>query len=271
MRSMHRRFLLLALAAAQATAWADALPAGEPPQLLADAFMKLMENQGRWSYRENQALSGLPGRARGETEFQVDPSRAYAEQYQPIQVEGRSPSAGDLSDYRALGEKVARRRRREAEEPGARPGDRLRIRVNFHEVTPDLGRATVVSQDAGSVTYLVPLRTSAGGGTAYDTFQLTTRVSKARREFEHATILQRQSMRVALVVSVVDAEIDLDFAPVDPKYPSVITHIAQKATVGLMFLRRTVTFEMRRSGFRRVAPYDERFGVKVGPLRAIDF
>jgi hypothetical protein len=260
------RWILLAALSAGAPAFAL-----EPPRLLGDAFEKLVENQGHWSFRESESLQGLSRKAKGETILLIDPSKPYAEQFSPIQVEGRPPSAGERSDFRELGARVAKQRMREQREPGADPGGTLRIRINSQEVTPDIEHATVQAEDAEGVTYRVPLRTSAGGGSAFDTFQLTARVNRARREFEHATIRQSHPMRIALVFSVADAVIDLDFAPVDPKYPSVITRIEQTATVGLIFIRRPISFEMLRSGFRRVAPYDERFGVKIGPLRTIDF
>jgi hypothetical protein len=272
MKSLLRWASLAVLAAYSPAPAALGEPGADaPPQLLGDAFDKLLANQGRWSYTESEILSGIPGNATGETIFLVDPSKPYAEQYKPVQVEGRPPGDGDRSRFRGLGERVAERRRREQEESSAHPGDRLRIRVNFHVVTPDLAHAAVLAEDAEGVTYRVPLRTSAGGGSSFDTFQLEVRVGKARREFEHATIRQRQPMRIAFVVSVADAAIDLDFSPVDPRFPAVVTHIAQSAKVHFVFFRRVVTFEMRRSGFRRVTPYDERFGVKIGPLRTIDF
>ncbi|HEY5078953.1 MAG TPA: hypothetical protein VII43_03870 [Opitutaceae bacterium] len=260
------RSVLLASLTATATAFAS-----DSQSLLGDAFDKLVENQGHWSFRERQSLQGLPGGAKGDTILVVDPSKPYPKQYSPIQVEGRPPSAGELADYREIGDKVAKRRARDLEESGAHPGDRLRIRINSHEVTPDIEQATVKAEDGEGVTYVVPLRTNARGGSAYDSFQLTVRVNRARREFEHATIRQRQTVRIALVLSIADAVIDLDFTPVDPRYPSVITHIAQTAKVKLLFFRRAFSFELRRSGFIRVTPYDERFGVKVGPLRSIDF
>lgn len=263
--SLLLRLLLLAPFSAAANTFA-----ADPPGLLGDAFDKLLNNQGHWSFRESESLRGLLGTAEGDTILMVDPSKPYPEQYEPIQVEGRPPSAGERADFRKLGEKVAKRRARDLEESGGHPGDRLRIRINSREVTPDIEHAIVKAEDADAVTFAVPLRTDARGGSAYETFELTVRVNRARREFEHATIRQRQTVRIALVLAVEDAVIELEFTPVDPGYPSVITHIAQTARVKVLFFGRPIAFELSRSGFRRVTPYDERFGVKFGPLRSID-
>jgi len=243
----------------------------EPPPLLAAAFARLMENQGHWAYTETHVVTGLSGKPGGPTVLRVDPSLPYAEQYKPVEIEGQPPARGDLEKFSGVGEKVARRRERDRQASNGRPGDELRIRLNFQVVTPDLSRAKVLAEDGGSVTYDVPLRAEGSGPSDFAKFQVTVRVSKARREFEHATIRQREPMRVALIATVADAVLDFDFTPVDPRYPSVITRGAQQATVGILFMKRAVSYEMKRGNFRHVTPYDERFGVRFGPIRTIEF
>jgi hypothetical protein len=242
------------------------------PSLLGDAFNKLMDNRGHWAYTQTQSVSGLTAKMRRDTVLRVDPSRAYAEQFLPLMIEGEPPTPGKLEEFRAIGERVARERQREERETREHRGDELRISLNFQTVTPDLERATVVSEDARSVTYEVPLRRKGGaGGPDFDLFQVTARVNRQRREFEHATIRQRRPMSVELLARVSDAEIDCDFTPVDPGFPAVITKETQKATVRILFVKRALGFEMRRGDFRRVTPYDERFGVKLGPIRTLEF
>jgi hypothetical protein len=246
-------------------------PAAAPPALLGEAFDKLMDNQGHWAFTQTHAVTGLTSRMERETVLRVDPSRPYPEQYKPLVVEGEPPTPAKLEEFRGIGERVARRRLRQARESKEHNGDELQISLNFQVVTPDLARATILAQDEKSVTYLVPLRSKAGGGSAFDAFQVTARVNRQRREFEHATIRQRAPMRVELVAKVSDAEIDCDFTPVDPNFPAVITRETQQATVSVLFVKRLLKFEMKRTDFRRVTPYDERFGVKIGPLRTIQF
>ncbi|HXQ80711.1 MAG TPA: hypothetical protein VN775_05335 [Opitutaceae bacterium] len=243
-----------------------------PPSLLGDAFNKLMDNQGRWAYTQRQSVGGLTASLRRETVLRVDPSRAYAEQFKPLVVEGEPPTPEKLEEFRGLGERLARRRQREERGSGEHRGGDLRLRLNFRTVTPDLAHATVIAQDARSVTYDVPLRTEGdGGGSAFDLFQVTARVNRQRREFEHATFRQRAPMRAALVANVSDAEIDCEFTPVDPNFAAVITRETERANIRILFVKRAVSFQMERSDFRRVTPYDERFGVKVGPIRTVQF
>jgi hypothetical protein len=261
----------LPLAAGAEDASRQALP-GTVPALLADAFKKLMDNQGHWAFTQTQAVSGLTAALGRDTVLKVDPSRIYAEQFTPLTVEGRPPTAGERDEFKALGERIAKRRLREKQESSAGAGDELKIHLNSQVVTPDLAHASVASENAGSVTYVIPLRSrGSAGSSAFDQFEVTARVNKQRREFEHATFRQRSTMRVEMVAKVSDAVIDCEFTSVDPAYPSVITRETEQATVRILFVRRVVGFAMRREGFRRVTPYDERFGVKVGPLRTLEF
>ena len=195
------------------------LEPGDPPALLAAAFARLVENQGHWAYTQTHVVTGLSGKTGRPTVLQVDPSLPYAAQYKPVEIEGRPPAPGDIEEFRGMGERVARRRERDREASTGRPGDELRIRVNFQVVTPDLSRATVLAEDGVSVTYDVPLRAEGPGPSGFGKFQVTVRVSKARREFLHATIRQRVPMRVALIATVADAVLDFDFTPVTRDIP----------------------------------------------------
>jgi hypothetical protein len=245
-------------------------PAATPPALLGDAFDKLMDNQGHWAYTQTHVVEGLTARLKRETVLRVDPSRPYAEQIKPLAIGGEPPTPAELEEFRGIGERAAKRRLREEGESKAHSGDELKISLNFQIVTPDLAHATVLSQDERSVTYVVPLLTK-DGGSPFDAFQVTARVNRQRREFEHATIRQRAPMRVELIAKVSDSEIECDFTPVDPNFPAVITRETQRATVTILFMKRLLKLEMKRTDFRRVTPYDERFGVKVGPIRTIQF
>jgi len=247
-------------------------PAAKPPSLLADAFDKLMNNQGHWAYTQSQVVDGLTAKLAKETEFRVDPSLPYPEQFKPLVVEGEPPTPDKVEEFRGIGERVAKRRLRDVRESTEHTGDELRISLNLQVVTPDLAHATVLREDANSVTYEVPLRTTGSTGeSAFDAFQVTVRVNRQRREFEHAAFQQRAPMRVDLVARVSDSEIDFDFTPVDPKFPAVITRESQQATVRILFVKRLLKIEVKRSDFTRVTPYDERFGVKIGPIRTIQF
>ena len=53
------------------------------------------------------------------------------------------------------------------------------------------------------------------------------------------------------------------------KHGSRPWHIDYSASV--LFVKKADSFEATRADFQRVKPYSERFGVKIGPLRALPF
>ena len=63
----------------------------------------------------------------------------------------------------------------------------------------------------------------------------------------------------------------LDFAQIDPKHPPTLVSISGDADWSILFIGGGAAIELKRSDLRRVKPYGERFEVKIGTLKAIDF
>jgi len=251
---------------------AEAAPAAKPPSLLDEAFNKWMNDQGRWAYTESQRVTGFNQQPKGETLLRVDPSQTYPEQFKPFKVEGQEPTEKQVQQYRGRGEWLARRRKQAEDDAREHSADEIKLNLNGQVVMPDLKHATVLTEDEKSVTYEVPLHKSEkDGGQVFDKFQLSVRVNKQRRDFERATIRQRTSMRVQLVIKVTETELEFEFTSVDPRFPSTITKETQHATIGVLFVKRVVSAEVTRTDLKHVTPYDERFGVKFGPIRTIQF
>jgi hypothetical protein len=79
-------------------------------------------------------------------------------------------------------------------------------------------------------------------------------------------------MRVKLIAKVTDSLIDFEFSTPDPLHPSVLTRAIAEGHVRILFGKEhAMRSEMVRSVLRHVTPYDERFGVKMGPTRTIEF
>lgn len=255
------------------------------PALLNDAFNALLEGQGRWAFTETN--TGVrDGKAMGESIFRIDPSVSYAEQQKPLKVRGKPPTEKQLKEAADRGERAAKRRSEqqpkmveaqapvEEEKPKLRRADEVKIWINGQKVTPEIDKATVAGEDETSVTYEVPLHPEGKGdaNAILDKFELTARVNKGSRQFEHATIRQRAPMRVKLIAKVSDVLLELDFSTPDPRYPSVLTKAVADGRVRLLFGKeRAMHNEMLRTELRHVTPYDERFGVKMGETRTIEF
>jgi hypothetical protein len=245
---------------------------GRPP-LLNDAFTAFLEQQGRWAFTESHSGVGLSGKPSGATIERVDPSLPYAKQFTPIKITGNLPTEKQLKQAAQKGEKAATRVQHQVEEQRTHPdSDDFHLVLHDRKVTPQLELARVLAEDDTSITYEVPMRTGAGSTDAFfDKFQLTARVNKQRHEFERATLRQRSPMRVKLIFKVTAGLIEIEFGSPDARYPSVPVKFSSKATVNILFGRaRELHDEGVRAELKHVTPYDERFGVKVGPMRTIE-
>lgn len=161
----------------------------------------------------------------------------------------------------------------EAKSTGATPlQDRIKLYLGDQVAVPDLEHAAVVAEDERSVTYSVPFLDKAGArDPELDSFQVTVRINKLRGDLEHFAVRQQESLRVRLIAKIEGFEEDADFTPVDPRFPSVMTHDVARATISLLFLTRVITSESDRTSLRHVTNYDDLFGVKVGPARILKF
>lgn len=246
---------------------------GRPP-LLDAAFKAFLQGQDRWAFTETHSGTGFDGEPAGETIVRIDPSLPYGEQFTPVKLRGKSPSEKQRKEWAQRGEHAARRRHERAaqEQEGDGRKDDVHLQIQNQRVTPELDRAVAIAEDDATVTYEVPMRKEGGReAELFDTFQLAARVSKARREFERVTIRQRSPMRVKLIAKLTEGIIDIEFGSPDPQLPAVPMKVSAQMDIRVLFGRkRTVQDVGVRTDFRRVTPYDERFNVKIGPVRTIE-
>ena len=274
---------LLAMAFAEGASAEVAPGATGRPALLNDAFNALVEDQWRWAFTETQ-IGENDGKRVGETSFRIDPSATYAAQRIPLKIRGKPPTEKQLKRAADSGEHAAKRRHEEQEKipaapvdekkPEMRRADEVQIWINGQRITPEVDGAKVLKDDETSVTYEVPMHAEGKGdaNSIFDKFELTARVNKASHQFEHATIRQRAPMRVKLIAKLTDSLIEFEFSTPDPLHPSVLTKAIAEGRVRILFGKEHVMRnEMVRTELRHVTPYDERFGVKMGATRTIEF
>jgi hypothetical protein len=254
------RFHFLLFAAALAAAPLRA----EMPFLLDQAVGKFAQEVDRWAYTETVVEKDDKGAVVGGAVVRFDPSKPYAEQYTPLAVDGKAPTDRQFKKYRKQGEKRAERHDK-AEREGT-----TSVRKSLGELM-DLEHATVAAETPQSVTYEVPLKKEGNNRLPPEKFLVTARVGKEHGTFENIAVKLRSPMRAVLVVKIKSGEGSLEFATVDPKYPPVLQSIRGGGTGSILFVPVGRTFELRREAFQRVKPYAERFGVEVGPLKALDF
>ncbi len=232
--------------------------------LLNDALDKVVGDLNHWAYTQTIVERDGKGRLINETVLRVDPSKPYSELYTPLNIDGRAPTAGEIRKFQRQGERVGQELAK-AEKEGAEP-----VRMTLGELM-DLGRAFVVSEDATGISYEVPLKKENNTRFPPEKFRVTVRVSKASHAFEHIDVQLRAALRAALVVKIKSGEGRLNFATVDPKFAPTITMIHGGGAGTIAFVPIGRSYDLTRQDFKRVKPYADRFGVKIGPLKAIDF
>lgn len=233
------------------------------PPLLESALQKISENHDRWAYTQTFVERNDKGKVMNETVVRFDPSKPYAEQFTPLKIDGKPPSASQLRKYRKQGEKRAERIG-EAESEGT-----TAARKSLGELM-DLEHATPLAEDERLATFEVPLRKQDNNRLPPEKFRVVAAVDKATGAFAHIDVQLRAPMR-ALILKIKSGAGRLDFASVDPRFAPTLTTISGNGAGSVMFVPIGRRYELRRADFQRVTPYADRFAVKLAPLKTIDF
>lgn len=247
-------------------------PSSATPPLLDAAFQGFLEGQQRWAYTQTVTYLNNDGSPGSVSVIRSDPSQPYAQQIVPLVINGQPPTKEQLRAWAKQSEQQAQRRLKALETAAAAPDQGFRLRVLNREVRLLLAAAKPIAENDTSVTYEIPLQELGGADAArVDDHQLTARVNKARRQFEHATIRQTKLIRI-VGGKHYDGVTEIEFATPDPQYPSVparLTHTGMNKP--LFGPAHGSNRQSERKDFKRVIPYDERFNVKLAPLNLLEF
>jgi len=240
--------------------------------LFKDAIKNAEQEPEHWAYTEMTVSKFSKNGDKGATVVRVDPSKPYAEQFVPLQIDGKPPTAKQLKKYRERGEKrgekhgeqLAKAEAHAADPaaPGPKTGKEKSLKL-------DLEHPLVISSDGENCIYRVPL-VDHGTGVPPEKIEVSVVVNKASRQIRHAAMRVLESFRVKVVANVKEGEASIDFAVVDPRFGPVMTSVTGTFGVSLVFVPVNAVFQSTRTDWQRVKPYNERFGVKIGPLKALD-
>lgn len=255
-----RRFILLLLlgyacAHAQQTATVEpTLPEylSNVPAPLATAVHKLTGDINRWAYTQRSLNYNGKGEVDEEIVARFDPSQHYDEQWTLISRNGKPANEEQIRKYRRQRAK------------------RLKNRQSLGELL-ELSKAVIAEESAQRVIYEVPLREENNDRLPPDKFQILISVLKPSHGLEQIDLSLRAPMRVALIAKVKNAGAALRFDTVDPAYAPTLVEIDATGNFTVMMVRMSDTYKLSRTDFKRVKPYDERFGVTIGPMKVIDF
>lgn len=250
----------------QSTAQPTARPATPAElSLLSDVLHKTAGDFHRWAYTEHRVMRDSKGRVKSETLLRHDPSKPYAEQWTPLKIDGKEPSEREKAKYRRRGEKSG-----PASQFSGTPEPDNRRRRSLGELI-DLSKSTIASETPTHLVYDVPLLKVGNERFPPENFLVLARVKKEGSLLENVAVRLRESFRSKLVVKVKSGEGSLDFAPVDPKYPPTLVRIEGDAVASVLFISVGGSMELTRTDLKHVKPFDERFDVQIGTLKAIDF
>jgi hypothetical protein len=246
---MHRLFLTLTLLL-------SVLPArAQTPALLDEAIKKWIADEDHWAYTQRLQIrnGSKPVEERVE---RYDPSQPEDLQWQLLEVGGKPPTPAQVKTWQ-------RRKDREQKRRDERP-----LADYF-----DFNHATVAAETPDTVRYDVPLRKEAYPRIPLDKLAVSVAVNKQRHELEELTAGLKETFRLAMgVAKVTDFGLAISFKTVDEKFASQPSTIkASGAARIILFFKVGGEAEVAWSDFKRVKPYKERFDVKIGDLKALDF
>jgi hypothetical protein len=270
--------LALGLAGSSGAATSAGRPAtGEELVLMMEAIEKTARELPRWAYTETRVMRDDKGKVKRNEVVRYDPSLPYDQQWQPISINGKQPSAREREKYRRQGMRMQERDEK-AEKKETVGGtaeitlDRgaMRRPVTLGEVLLTHA-AKVVSADAKHIVFDIPLRKDRNERFPPEKFQVLARVAKETRALEKIDVNLRESFRTKVVVKVKAGDGTMSFSQVDPKHAPTLTHIRGDATASIFFVSIGGEFELTRTELKPVKPYNERFEVQIGTIQAIDF
>ena len=262
-----RRFLFAGLALFLGVSVRAAMPAP-----IEAALKRGAEEFERWAYTETMVTRDRAGKAKkGETIVRVDPSKPYEEQFTPLKIDGKEPTEKQRAKYRQRGVEHGKELEQETAKVASGVDNPISVNIGDRRATLDFVNARVVNEAGSLLTYEVPLRPVNDNGLPVEKFQLVLRVDRDRQSIEHMAARLLAPMRVMLLAKVERGEMTANFTTVDPKLPSVLSTVRMDYAGSLLFVKKAEVFEATRADFQRVKPYSEKFGVKVGPLRALPF
>ena len=232
--------------------------------LLNDVLHKTAGDFHRWAYTEHRVMRDDKGRVKSEVLLRYDPSKPYAEQWTPIKIDGKEPSEREKTKYRRRGEKSGPASQFSTPDPDNR---RRRSLGELIDVT----KSSIASETPTHLVFEVPLLKVGNERFPPENFLVLARVKKEGSLLENVAVRLRESFRSKLVVKVKSGEGSLDFAPVDTKYPPTLVGIEGDAVASVLFISIGGSMELKRTELKHVKPFDERFDVQIGTLKAIDF
>ncbi|MFI5336834.1 MAG: hypothetical protein ACHQ5A_08625 [Opitutales bacterium] len=231
---------------------AEADPLAGVPAPLAEAIRKFGQNAEHWACTQHEVTTNKAGRVTEDRLVRYDPSLPYDRQWTLLKKNGRDATARQVQAFRRDKEK------------------HLQDRKTLGELL-EVAKGRLVADTLDGLTYEVPLSPQDNDRLPPDKFEVLIRVSRQAQAFESIEVRLREPLRVAVIGKVNRAGAVLTFTQVDPRYPPAITSGRGFGSGSILFVPVSVSYEITRTDFQRVKPWSDRFVVRPGPIKYLDF
>jgi len=222
------------------------------PEPLAAAIRSFGRDAGRWAYTQHIVQYDRKGRVEQEQVARYDPSQHYDAQWTLVKQNGKDATESQAKKFRKDRAKMGKNRRTLGE---------LLV----------LKEARLVRENGGELIYEVPLKKDENNRLPPEKFEVLVKVNRAPQTLRAIDVQLKKSWRYVGVVNVKSGEAHLGFETVKPEHGPTVTSIIGEGRATILLVPVGAKGEVKRGDFKRVTPYDERFNVKIGPLKAIDF
>src|SRR5258708_1490675 len=223
----------------------------EAPALLDAAHQKLVADEDHWAYTQT---THRVDKDEGETIARYDPSQPEDKQWQLIKYKGRVPTDHEIRTYLKRKEKERKQREQKS------LGDLI-----------DVDNAKVHQDAANETVFELPLKKDASNRFPPAKFQMLMTVDKKHEALVHFTLKSREAFRMIGVAKVNAVEVDGTLKTIDERYAPQPSFIKASGNGSILFVKMGAAAEIAWTDFKRVTPYKDRFGVKVGDVKALDF
>jgi hypothetical protein len=247
--AMRRLLIVLTLMTA-------GLARAETPVLLDSAIQKLIADDDHWAFTQTFRRIDKAGRPQGGLYVErYDPSKPFDQQWRLVKFNGRTPTALELDNWRRAKLRAL-----------SRGEDR------FFLDKLDFEHATLFGETAETATFLVPIFKNASRRLPADKIEVFMTVDKARGALVAFSLQPRESFRVAGILKLESGFVDGRLEVVNQQYPPALTSVRGSGSLRLLgFFHIGVAGEQDRTDYQRVRPYNDRFSVKIGDVKALDF
>jgi hypothetical protein len=174
------------------------------------------------------------------TSVRFDPSKPPNENSTLLKVDGKVPKAAYLQQWRNEGHGPL---------PGLGELPALSSIVDVDDVR-------IYSDETAAVVFELPVKASNAEFPA-DKFLARFRVNKTHRGFEDFSVKLRESMGVAGIAKVTEAGLEARFQTFDPALAPQPVFLKMGGGVRVLFVKISRAFEVTRTDFKRVVPFDE--------------